>query len=257
MPFPRFCLLLLCLLFTLRSGHLAQANVPALHASGERVLFLGDSLTVGPFGDSLQNYLIDTFSDRGVGVIAVCGCSPEHWLGDEATFSSRCGYRLKKPGDLKIGRYENGVPPKSYAVPKVETILRAWRPSVVIVQLGTNWFDRLSESSSEQTLANFDQILDRFVKTIRTSPSQPSLIWITPPDSSRFRKVQGLVTRAIKQASVRNRFRVIDSTGMIYYEPGKSGGDGVHLSTNAADIWADKVKRKLGPFLGESISASN
>ena len=238
----------LCRLWPLLPAANTFAYAPASKGLSERVLLLGDSLTVGPFGDNLQNFLIDQYSDRGVGVIAVCGCSPEHWLGDEPVFSSRCGYRYKRPGDLRLGRYENGVPPKSFPVPKLESILRSWRPSVLLVQLGTNWFDRLAED--EKTLTSLEPILDRFASTVRNSLPLATLVWITPPDSSRFRRVQHGVTRLIKQAGIRHRFRVIDSSEMIRYESGKSGGDGVHLSTPAADLWAEKVKRKLRPLLG-------
>ena len=218
---------------------------------------IGDSLSVGAFGDRMQDFLVSTFSDAQVGYIAACGSSPEHWLQSEPAFISKCGYRIKNPKDAsksQVGRYEDGKPPKHYPVPKIETTLTYWKPDLVIVQLGTNWFDLLAESQSETVIASLDAILDRFAQAVEKSPSHPKLIWVTPPDCHKFRKVQSIVTSAIKRASVRNHFRVVDSSRMIHYEPGKSGGDGVHLATSSADEWAEKVTKQLRPMI--SISAT-
>ncbi len=218
---------------------------------------IGDSLSVGSFGDRMQDFLVSTFSDAQVGYIAACGSSPEHWLQSEPAFVSRCGYRIKNPKDSsksQVGRYEDGKPPKHYPVPKIETTLNYWKPDLVIVQLGTNWFDLLAESQSETVIASLDAILDRFAQAVAKSPSHPKLIWVTPPDCHKFRKVQSLVTSAIKRAASRNQFRVVDSSKMIHYEPGKSGGDGVHLATASADEWAEKVTKQLRSMI--SISAT-
>ena len=213
---------------------------------------IGDSLSVGSFGDRMQDFLVSAFSDAQVGYIAACGSSPEHWLQSEPPFVSKCGYRIKNPRDSsksQVGRYEDGKPPKQYPVPKIETTLTYWKPDLVIVQLGTNWFDLLAESQSETVIASLDAILDRFAQAVEKSPSHPKLIWVTPPDCHKFRKVQSLVTSAIKRAAARNGFRVVDSSKMIHYEPGKSGGDGVHLATASADEWAEKVTRQLRPMI--------
>lgn len=225
--------------------------------SPKKVLMIGDSLSVGPFGDRMQDFLVSTFSDTQVGYIAACGSSPEHWLQSEPAFISKCGYRIKNPKDSsksQVGRYEDGRPPKQYPVPKIETTLTYWRPDLVIVQLGTNWFDLLAESQSENVIASLDTILDRFAQAVAKSPSHPKLIWVTPPDCHKFRRVQSLVTSAIKRAAARNQFRVIDSSKMIHYEPGKSGGDGVHLATGSADEWAEKVTKQLRPMIPTSAT---
>jgi len=220
--------------------------------SPKKVLMIGDSLSVGSFGDRMQDFLVSTFSDAQVGYIAACGSSPEHWLQSEPLFVSKCGYRIKNPKDSsksQVGRYEDGKAPRQYPVPKIETTLNDWKPDLVIVQLGTNWFDLLAESQSETVIASLDAILDRFAQAVEKSPSHPKLIWVTPPDCHKFRKVQSLVTSAIKRAASRNQFRVVDSSKMIHYEPGRSGGDGVHLATASADEWAEKVTKQLRPMI--------
>lgn len=226
--------------------------------SPKKVLMIGDSLSVGPFGDRMQDFLVSMFSDAQVGYIAACGSSPEHWLQSEPAFISKCGYRIKNPKDTsksQVGRYEDGRPPKQYPVPKIEATLTYWKPDLVIVQLGTNWFDLLAESQSDTVIASLDAILDRFAQAVAKSPSHPKLIWVTPPDCHKFRRVQSLVTSAIKRAAARNQFRFVDSSKMIHYEPGKSGGDGVHLATSSADEWAEKVTKQLRPMIPISATA--
>ena len=53
------------------------------------VLLIGDSLSAGPFGKEMQEYLIDKFTESKVYVYASCGSSPEHWLASEPTFVSK------------------------------------------------------------------------------------------------------------------------------------------------------------------------
>ena len=258
----RIFLPLLALTMTFAGHAFSYATKPPSSSviSPRKVLMIGDSLSVGPFGDRIQDFLISTFSDAQVGYIAACGSSPEHWLQSEPPFVSKCGYRLKNPKESsksQVGRFEDGRPPKPYPVPKLETTLNYWKADLVIVQLGTNWFDLLAESQSEHVIANLDMILDHFAQVIAKCPSHPTLIWVTPPDCYKFRKVQSLVTAAIKRAATRNQFRVIDSSKMIQYEPGKSGGDGVHLATPSAEEWAEKVKKQLRSMISISASASS
>jgi hypothetical protein len=209
-------------------------------------LVIGDSLTVGPFGDKLEEFLLQSLGESNVYLYAVCGSSPEHWLEAEPEFRSRCGYRLKIPRKkTELGRHENGHPPEPRATRKLEDLLPKIRPDAVIVQLGTNWFDRLAESPGEATRNRIDHILDQFQAVIRKKAPGARLIWITPPDSSRFRNVQATVTTAIREAGARHRFWVINSSKMLSYTPGKTGGDGVHLASPAADQWFEKVRPYL------------
>lgn len=215
-----------------------------------RVLFLGDSLTVGPFGDRMEEFLVRTVGDSNVYMAAVCGSSPEHWLESEPEFRSRCGYRFKQPRKkTDLGRYQNGIPPETRATRKIEELLPKIRPDVVVVQLGTNWFDRLAESSSESARERIRHITEQFQSVVERKAPDARLIWITPPDSSRFRSVQATVTRVIREVAARRVFWVINSSSMITYVPGKSGGDGVHLAASAAEEWFEKVKIPLHRYL--------
>lgn len=207
-----------------------------------KVLMLGDSLSVGPFGQEMQHFLIERFGESRVYLLASCGSSPEHWLGSEPEFVSKCGYRVKTPRQYLLGEYEKGRKPEPFPTPKIEHVLAKTHPDLILVQLGTNWFDLLEQGATPELVEHLDGIVDRFVSSLLAPYPRPQLVWITPPDSARFRRVQGVVTEILKRASRRLRFTCINSSDLIEYIPGKSGGDGVHYAYAAAEKWANGVK---------------
>lgn len=210
-----------------------------------KVLYIGDSLTVGPFGRELQNFLCENFSEKRVYVYASCGSSPEHWLDHEPAHVSKCGCRVKTPSLFMVREFEKGRPPEPFVTPKLSPLLDRIRPTTVIVQLGTNWFDLLEQHPSAEEIARLEVFLNAFVDTIQNGPGRPALLWITPPDSSRFRSIQGKVTKLLISTGKRKHFTVIDSSSLVRYEPGHSGGDGVHYYGASAITWADGVKKRL------------
>src|SRR5215469_4256687 len=45
-----------------------------------RVLYVGDSLTVGKFGEYVGEYLVQRCGRNNVSIYATCGSSPENWM---------------------------------------------------------------------------------------------------------------------------------------------------------------------------------
>ena len=237
--------LVLVLLSLCASGPLRAGYTPSSINASQKILYIGDSLTVGPFGREIQNFLCEQFGDRRVYIYASCGSSPENWLDGEPIYASKCGCRVKTPSLFMLREFEKGVAPEAFTTPKLDPLLSRIGPSVVLVQLGTNWFDLLERHPGADELARLGAFLDRFADTILNAPSHPTLLWITPPDSARFRGVQTAVTKLLLSAGRRKRFTVIDSSNMVRYEPGQSGGDGVHYYGADAVKWADGVKKRL------------
>ena len=60
----------------------------------------------------------------------------------EPVFHTRCGYREKTPTTDIYRDYQNGKRPPAMATPKIETLIERYKPTIVIVQLGTNWMDQ-------------------------------------------------------------------------------------------------------------------
>jgi hypothetical protein len=211
----------------------ATVKKPAMPEPPPRVLMIGDSLSVGSFGEVLQKHLEDRYGRSSVAAFASCGSSPENWLKDEPVFATKCGYRERTPtSDIYRDRV-NGKPPPPTRTPKIETLIEKYRPTIIIVQQGTNWMDRpLSD-------AQISSILDRFVRAAHRGGGR-KLIWIGPPDSWRFSRVQGRYYRLIQQAVWRGD-PVIDSRRLTHYQLGKTGGDGIHYNRESGEAWARRV----------------
>jgi hypothetical protein len=139
--------------------------------------------------------------------------------------------------------FVNGKPPRPTLTPKLEPIVRRFQPTIVVVQLGTNWMDR---PLSDGEITSF---LNRFISAAR-GRSVRQIVWIAPPDSSSMpAKAQARVHRLIQQGAKRGRFDVIDSRELTNYVPGKTGGDGVHYNSESSRAWAARVNSRLDSML--------
>ena len=119
-----------------------------------KVLMIGDSLSVGGFGEVVREHLEHEFGRQNVAFFASCGSSPESWLENEPVFHTRCGYREKTPASDIYLDYHKGKRPPAMVTPKIETLIERYKPTIVIVQLGTNWMDRtFSDDHLDQILA--------------------------------------------------------------------------------------------------------
>jgi hypothetical protein len=211
-----------------------------------KVLVIGDSLSVAGFGDAVREHLENKFGRQNVAFFASCGSSPENWLRDEPVFHTRCGYREKTPTSDIYRDYHNGRRPSPVATPKLETLIERYKPTILIVQLGTNWMDRpLSDDQIRGILA-------RFVSATHRGGTR-RMIWIGPPDSSRFSKVQNRIYRLIQQ-SVPRGDPVIDSRRFTRYVLGKTGGDGVHYNSESGQAWARPVNASIDQVLAADIA---
>ena len=212
-----------------------------------KVLMIGDSLSVGGFGEAVREHLEHEFGRQNVAFFASCGSSPESWLQDDKVFYTRCGYREKTPTTDIYSDYHKGKKPPPSATPKIETLIDRYKPTIVIVQLGTNWMD--------QTLSDdyIRHVLARFVSAVH-GDSTRRLIWIGPPDSSRFSKVQSRIYRLIQQSLPRGD-PLIDSRRFTRYVMGKTGGDGIHYNSESGEAWAKPVNASLDQILAADIAA--
>ncbi len=210
--------------------------------SSRRVLMIGDSLTVGNFGTGMERYLTGKFGGSNIFIYGSCGSSVQHWLGSNPVFSSRCGYRESTPSRHYLyadtGRY--------HSAPKVEDLLRKSRPDTVIVQLGTNHFDKFQQKGMgiiEDQRAIFEDFANALT---RTTGSVRKVIWITPPDSAKFSPaIEAAVDRLIRDTCRRHGFMMVDSKKLTHYVRGVTGSDGVHYAKVPALEWADQVTRAI------------
>ncbi len=237
-PAIAFCAFALCLgsFVWIANGKAREARPRAVAGEPKtRVLLIGDSLSVGAFGEALQRHLASRFGPQNVIAFASCGSSPENWLADEAAFYTPCGYREVTPDRPPIYRdFVNGRKPRRTLTPKVEGLVRRYRPSAVVVQQGTNWMDR---KLSDAQITGFAR---RFIRAAR-APGVRQIIWIEPPDSSALRGRQDRIHRLIQATARAENFEVIDSRQLTHYTRGKTGGDGIHYNTESSNAWATRL----------------
>jgi lysophospholipase L1-like esterase len=211
---------------------------------------VGDSMSVNEFGESMERYLVNRFERKNVAFYASCGSSPEHWLRNGPVYVTKCGYReLSSRGDI-VHDFEHGHPPQPTRTPRLEDLLPSFRPTIVIVQLGTNWMDAIKARKVPND-ERYRTILNDFVTALHCQPGPfPQIIWITPPDASRFSPAVKLtVQNLIEESAKRNKFQTINSHKMFPYVAGKSGGDGVHFCAKDAKIRAGKVTSELDTLI--------
>lgn len=235
---PPIVLIAIALVLLVANG--TQRASPGRPRISNNVLYIGDSLSVGDFGQVLYDYLASNFGPRNVAMYAMCGSSPEHWLRSQPTFFSRCGYR-----EFTFGRTVLVQSGPRHPTPKVEDLLARHHPGTVIVQLGTNWMDQIAIHDTPQKEAELSAILDRFTETLRNQ-SRVRIIWIAPPDSAHYnQRVQRVVENLLHRASSRDNFDMISSRDITHYIPGKTGRDGVHYNSEASAEWAHRIVQRL------------
>jgi hypothetical protein len=250
-PMVRTVLFSLALLVVIGSFVLANKfqnpQKPSRPLPPPMVLIIGDSLSVGGFGDAVREHLEQQFGRQNVAFFASCGSSPENWLQDENVFYTKCGYREKTPTSDVYRDYHNGKRPPPVATPKIERLIERYKPTIVIVQLGTNWMD--------QTLSDdyIRHAVTRFVNAVHGDGTR-RMIWIGPPDSSRFSRAQNRIYQLIQQ-SVPRGDPVIDSRRFTRYVVGKTGGDGIHYNRESGEAWAKPVNATLDQILAADIAA--
>ncbi len=225
------------------SGKQPKSSKAAPEGPPPSILMVGDSLSVGKFGEIVQLHLAQKYP---VSAYASCGSSPEHWVSGQQDFITKCGYRQHTIDSDVFRDYVNGRPPRPTLTPKLTKLINKHKPTILIVQLGTNWMDR---SLSDEQMGAY---IDGFVKEARRG-SVEQIIWIAPPDSSRLRKTQGRVHALIRRAAKRDGFQVVDSREVTHYVLGKTGGDGIHYNTEASEAWARRIQGDLDSKLSRSV----
>lgn len=215
-----------------------------------KVMLIGDSLSVGPFGRALEAGLRERYGRREVCVFASCGSSPEDWLPGKPVFVTKCGYRQSTPKGEFSREYRNGRRPPPVPTPKLPKLFQECRPQLVVIQLGTNWMDQLA-SADRLDGRRYRRNIRDFVKEVRRR-SDPLIVWVMPPDSSKYPlRVHEAVEQWIREESIGSRFRTVDSRLFTApYRDGKTGGDGVHYGDSAGRRWARRVLGQISLIAG-------
>ena len=223
------------------------------------VMLIGDSLSVGPFGDRMLAYFRQKLEPSQYTIYAACGASPENWLKDSPEFITPCVYRVVTARESWKADYHDGQKPRRVRTPKLASIIPKSRPQLVIVQMGTNWMDEFVGASNLS--GDLKKIIVRkFIAEIRAKAApQVQIVWILPPDSSKYSsRMKDAVDRWINDCARELKFKTINTRAFTdRYEKGKTGVDGVHLNEAAGREWANGVIKRLPKITSPTMSQSS
>src|ERR1044072_113104 len=145
-----------------------SASKPPPDEPPPSILMIGDSLSVGKFGEVIQMHLA---LKHRVAAYASCGSSPEHWLASEPAFIPKCGDRQRTSASDLFTGWVNGRAPRPPRTPKLADLVRKHKPTILVIQLGTNWMDR---NLSDEQMSDY---LSRFVEEARRGTVE-KIVWI-------------------------------------------------------------------------------
>lgn len=216
-------------------------------SSVERVLYLGDSMSLGAFGQTFDHAV--RAKGHQVFTIAAGGATPYYWLESHPPILCDIGFWKKTPNEEFRIRFVKKVP-------KVEALLQEFDPSVVVVQTGTNLFAELR--SKRRTAAENEKVVERLIEEMCqvATKDDRKLYWITPPDAHRDRyplplqrKMAEIMTR------VAGRFgEVYDSQSVTRFTHGYPETDGIHYGPKEASAWANLVADDFSDFINRFAS---
>ena len=205
-------------------------GLSAVPSSAARVLVIGDSHAVGPFGSSLDQEL--TRQGHQVSLQAVCGASASWWLGPKRADLSIC-YSLHEYG--KKGKWASGKPD---AAPAFARDLLAARPDVVVFALGSN----PDGGSAAATGAAAEKLL-------ALTPSSAKCFWAGPPPMPKRLAAIGAVYNELPQAFSRagRSCSLIDSRTLI---SASDASPNDHFYGAPAQAWGKAVGKQVAASAG-------
>ena len=232
---------------------------PGRSSGSMNVMLIGDSLSVGPFGDRMLAHFRQKLEPSQYTIYAACGSSPENWLKDSPEFITPCGYRVVTARESWKTDFHDGQKPRRVRTPKLASIIPKSRPQLVIVQMGTNWMDEFVGVSNLSGDAK-KSIVRKFIAEIRAKAApQVQIVWILPPDSSKYTsRLKDAVDRWINDCARELKFKTINTRAFTdRYVKGKSGEDGVHLNEACGHEWANGVIKRLPKITSPTVSQAS
>ncbi|MBJ7326496.1 MAG: hypothetical protein JHC52_04030 [Chthoniobacterales bacterium] len=235
------------------------------------MLIVGDSMALCGFGPRLD----ERFRSAGVPVVntyMACGTNPLSWtlLKNNAKAQSRCGFwKIESGPDGPVSLQDTygmrrGHRPLRYPVPKMEHLLPATQPDVLVVQLGNNLFDLLKGREKSRNGAVLEPFISPFLSLVgEANPPVRRLYWVAPPMSGNIPvEVQDILVERLS-GFAGPAMSVIDSRDLIKYPYRNLQPDKQHFFGHDMEAWADKVfdfiERDLSaqPLGEETLLVSN
>ena len=200
----------------------------AASSDGINVLILGDSLALCGFGKRLDERFRKNSRVKSTFTFIACGTNPLSWLKDRpyTNVKTHCGFMSiesngsGRPRELQdVYGMRRGRVPKPHPVPKLEDLLVAVRPDVLIMQTGTNLFDLFPDhktvSPSHHGPALRSYLLPFITKAVRSPSTLRKIYWVGSPTSGRVSKeIQDFVLEQTR-TDIGSFSNVIDSRTLV------------------------------------------
>ena len=219
------------------------------------VLILGDSLSLCGFGKRLDQEFRADSRFKSVFTYITCGTNPLSWLKERPyeRVQTHCGFwsieSLPDSNAVKefadVYGMTRGHRPKSHPVPKLEDLLSAIQPDVLVMQTGGNLFGLFSgreKVKTDRDAATLRKYLMPFIETATAPPSKlKKIYWVAPPVSGRVSgEVQAFVFGQTQQ-DISGVAKVIDSRTLVSYPYRHMEPDHEHFIGEDMNTWADRV----------------
>lgn len=238
------------LLLVLLSIFIISALTPNVTQASQRVLFLGDSMSMGAFGIELDHEMREMGFE--VYTFVAGGATPYYWLSRYQPISSSIGYWQKTPKEDVRKRYIK-------AVPKVEKLMEQHNPDVVVVQTGTNLYATLRSKrrTKEENIKELEALLEDMAKAVTKNGRK--VYWITPPDAHPNRypvelqeEMSGIMRRVVGKYGA-----VFDSRKVTKFTDPYPKTDGIHYGPTEAKTWAQVVANDFNTQFNGAMIAGN
>lgn len=214
-----------------------------LSSRGHHVLYLGDSLSMGAFGRTLD----ERMRNNGLQVVTVVagGASPYYWLRNFQPLPCTIGFWQKTPkAEKRLGYVK--------AVPKIEDLMDEYKPEVVVIQTGVNLYATLRSKRrpKDQNVAEVYRLIDGMCKAIAERDAKG--YWILPPHSHEKRypaSLQSELASIMKTVVKEYNGAVFESQKYTRFTDPYPATDGIHYGPGEARTWAERVAADFQVFM--------
>lgn len=212
-------------------------------AATPRVLYLGDSLSIGAFGKTLDNSMRS--SGLNVYTVVAGGASPYYWLKSHQSLPCTIGYWEKSPsGERRLGYVR--------AVPKIEDLIAEHKPNVVVVQTGINLYATLRSTrrTKEENVAEVTSLIEQMCYAIANAGA--TSYWVLPPHSHEKRysiELQNELASIMRGVVDKYEGEVFESQKVTKFVDPYPATDGVHYGPTEARGWAEKVSQHFTDYM--------
>jgi len=209
---------------------LSFVNKPLI-GPDDRVLHIGDSHTVGIYGQEMDKHLRATGAK--VETYGSAGSSPLWWKTGQTT---RSGF-FSKNAEGQTVQPANWKDP--HPTPKFKDLVGRFQPNVIMISLGANLIHS-SGAAIEKQVHEMAQM---------AQASGAKIIWVGPPDGRESKKPTEKQTQLYEhlQRAASQYGDFIDSRPLTEYPA--TGGDGVHYwgteGSRIARNWAKEVFEQI------------